>query len=452
MGEYERTVDATLGALSAAQPKLQAMAVPVDAVARAEARHRDALASCGVHLGPLHGLPIVAKDIIDVAGFPTQAGSACRHAAAPADNDAAVVRQLRAAGAVVVAKSKTVEFAFGGWGTNDSQGTPKNPWSEVHHTPGGSSSGTGVLVGAGLVPAGLGTDTGGSVRIPAAFCGTVGLKTSVGLVSRAGVVPLSTSLDSVGPLSDTVRRSAEMLAAMQGEDPADPSTRGIPPVDPLAQLGRGLAGLRLGRVADDQLVTMTNDIADAFNQAANMLVAAGATLVPFRFPRGFLELQEFANRIIASEAYFHHQALVDDPASKLNAPTRNRMMTGRTMSARDRIEAERMQVADTADFLAAMDRLDALVLPTTPHPAVPLSSADENVYSTSLFTRFANYFTLAALAVPIGLTPAGLPTSLQIAVRRFDDPLALRIGAAFEAERGPFPPPKTFTSLLGEGA
>lgn len=435
------TVARTLSAIEAAEPRLNATVAVLRDVALAEAAHRDALAKAGVNLGPLHGVPIAVKDIIDVAGTPTSAGTAARKAPPPAARDACVVARLRAAGAIVVAKTKTVEFAYGGWGTNDSQGTPHNPWHEEPHAPGGSSSGTGVLVGAGLVPAGLGTDTGGSVRIPAAFCGTVGLKTSVGRVSRAGVVPLSTQLDSVGPLTDTVERAAQMLAVMQGEDPADPSTIGIPMIDPMAELERGVAGLTIGVVAADQLQDMTEEVAHAFAIAVKELEAAGARTLPFRLPRTFLEMQTFATRIIASDAYAEHHALVDDPAAPLNTATRKRLTVGRNVSARQRIEAERAQTLHMAEFDAAMDRLDAILLPTAPHVSIPLRAVDEDNFSMSLYTRLANYISLAALSVPSGIAPSGLPTSLQIVTRRFEDALALRIGRSFELARGPFPAP-----------
>jgi len=429
-------------ALREAQPRAHACAAIPGDVVEAEAVHRDALSAAGVSLGPLHGLPIVVKDIIDVAGLPTKAGSATRPGPAPAKGDATVVAKLRAAGAITVAKTHTVEFAFGGWGTNASQGTPRNPWKpDEPHTPGGSSSGTGVAVGGRYVAAGLGTDTGGSVRIPAAFCGCVGLKTSIGLVSRAGVVPLSDTFDTIGPLTDTVRRAAEMLDAMQGEDRADPATLGISRSDPLSGLERGIDGLRLAVLPDEALSECMPEVRASFAAALGQLRDAGAVIVPVALPKSFAEYQRHATAIISSDAYAFHAALADSNEAPLNDTTRMRMIMGRDMSARDRVDAQRARQADIADFLTALDRADALVLPTAPVTAIPLSGVDENNYVMSLYTRIGNYLDLAGLSVPIGLTPGGLPTSLQILVRRFDDPLALRIGHAFEAVRGPFPAP-----------
>lgn len=428
--------------LEAAQPKLHAAALIAGDIVKTEGRHRDELAAAGVNLGPLHGLPIVVKDIIDVAGMPTKAGSATRPNPVNAASDANVVARLRAAGSITVAKTNTVEFAFGGWGTNASQGTPVNPWKpDVPHTPGGSSSGTGVAVGGGFVKAGLGTDTGGSVRIPAAFCGCVGHKTSIGLVSRAGVVSLSDTFDTIGPLTDSVRRAAEMLAVMQGEDRDDPSTIGVTRADPLADLTRGLSGLRIGRLSDAGLVDATGAVRSSFDDAIKLFEAHGVTPTPFDLPRDFADYQVAATSIIASDAYATHALLADSNEAPLNDTTRMRMLVGRDMTARDRVGAQRTREADIAAFLATFDRLDALIMPTAPVTAIPTAEADENNYAMSLYTRVSNYLGLAALSVPVGLTEEGLPTSLQIIVRHLDDPLALRIGQAFEDARGHFPAP-----------
>ena len=313
-------------ALAAAQGRLGISAQICGDVVEAEVQHRAALTEAGCTLGPLHGLPIVVKDIIDLAGHPTRAGSALRTEQPAATADANVVARLRAAGAITVAKSKTVEFAFGGWGTNASQGTPNNPWKpDEPHTPGGSSSGTGAAVGGRFVPAGLGTDTGGSVRIPAAFCGCVGLKTSIGMVSRSGVVPLSDSFDTVGPLTDTVQRAAEMLEAMMGEDRTDPTTVGRSRGDPLARLDRGIQGLRIGVIQDDALHQAKPDVMVAFHDAQRMLAEAGATLVPFSLPKDFATYQGLATAIISSDAYAFHAEMADSNATPLNDTTRTRM-------------------------------------------------------------------------------------------------------------------------------
>ena len=442
VSEYE-SVQTVLEQIKRHEPKLQAVAELLEAPAKAEAAHRAALAAEGARVGPLHGMPIVVKDIIDVAGVPTRSGSLTRAENPPCERDAPVVAALRGAGAIPVAKSNTVEFAIGGWGTNQTVGTPRNPWDlKTHRIPGGSSSGTGVLVGAGLVPGGLGTDTGGSVRLPAAFCGCVGLKTSIGLVSRAGVTPLSDTLDTVGPLTSSVRLAAEMLDVMQGPDPADPTTLDAPHTSPLRHLEKGISGLRFGRIAADAMPHLSLEMSEAFEAALAQLHVLGATIVDCSLPMPFDEYQRVGGLISATEAYATYAEMVDDAAAPMAMPNRRRMARGKDVTAWERIRIERDRARAIADVDAVMDTLDAIVLPTTPFTAIPVDDVDEDDMSYGNHSRFVNYLELAGLSVPMSLTPGGLPTSLQIVVRRYDDPLALRIGAAFEQARGAFPKPQ----------
>lgn len=444
----EKTVQSTIDAIRAHEPNLKAVVRMLADTALAESHRCDALAAQGASAGSLHGLPIVVKDIIDVGGQPTQSGSLTRADIQPARIDAPVVAALRGAGAIPVAKTNTVEFAIGGWGTNETVGTPVNPWDlATHRVPGGSSSGTGVLVGAGLVPAGLGTDTGGSVRIPAAFCGCVGLKTSIGLVSRAGVTPLSDTLDTVGPLAHSVELAARMLAVMQGPDDADPTTLGVTARCPLRDLDRGIQNLRLARIKAEQLPHMTADVAQAFETALDQLREAGATITEVELPLALDDYQHLGGIISAAEGYATYADIVDNPNSHMAAANRMRMARGRDISAAELIRIQRERSRAVLDFDAVIDRADAIVLPTAAFAAIPIADVDEADMRMSSHTRFGNYLELAALAVPMSLTPAGLPTSLQIVTRRFDDPLALRIGAAFEEVRGPFPRPKLVKPL-----
>lgn len=422
--------------------ELKALVSTLDETALSAARHADGVAAAGGTTGGLHGLPFVVKDIIDIAGQQTRSGSLTRAEQPLAEADAPVVAALRGAGAIPIAKTNTVEFAIGGWGTNETVGTPVNPWDlKTPRVPGGSSSGTGVLVGAGLVPAGLGTDTGGSVRIPAAFCGCVGLKTSIGLVSRAGVTPLSDTLDTVGPLTDTVERAARMLAVMQGPDAADATTLGVTARCPLSELDRGIQGLRLARIETDHMPHLTHEVAEAFDAALDQLREAGATITTCELPLALDDYQHLGGIISATEAYATYQDIVDNPNSHMAAPNRTRMARGADVSAAELIRIRRDRARAIADFEAIIDRADAIILPTAAFAAIPIADVDETNMRMSSHTRFANYLELAGLAVPMSLTPGGLPTSLQIVVRRFDDPLALRIGQAFEKVRGAFPRP-----------
>src|SRR5262249_17769747 len=234
-----------LARIDALDPRLHAFIAVSRERALAEARAAESALKGGQDLGPLPGNPSAAKDLYDVRGLPTTAGTRLL-AGNVARADCTVVGKLAAAGMVLVGKTYTVQFAFGGVGINHDQGTPHNPWHREPHAPGGSSSGTAVAVAAGLVPMALGSDTGGSVRIPAALCGVVGLKTTVGRISRAGVYPLSRTLASVGPLTRTVRDAALAYQALQGVDFADETTVGVAPHDALRGLEDGVRGLRIG--------------------------------------------------------------------------------------------------------------------------------------------------------------------------------------------------------------
>lgn len=436
-------IEKTLDGLEAADKKLHALTQITRDTALAEARLADARTAAGADHGLLHGLPVAIKDIADVEGLVSGCGSLTRKQAEPAHRDAHVVTKLRAAGAVVTGKTHTVEYAFGGYGTNVTVGTPWNPWDlKTHRIPGGSSSGTGSIVGSGLLPGGLGTDTGGSVRIPAALCGCVGLKTSIGMIGRSGIAPLSQTLDTAGPLACDVTTAARMFAAMIGHDPDDPSTEDFRPIDPLRDLERGVAGLRIGRISDADLTLATDEVkADLANSAA-MLEKLGARIEPFKMPQSFESCTRATGVIIASEGYANWRALIDDPKSGMADPIRSRFLGGKTITAPDYLDVMRAREKSIDTFLAAMDRLDALILPTIPFPAMPVAEVDENQSPMAHFTRWGNLLALCGLAVPTALSKDKLPMSLQIIVRRFDDALALRIGRAFEKARGAFPQPK----------
>src|SRR5215813_1574479 len=252
----------------------------------------------GQDLGPLHGIPYAVKDLIDVQGLPTTAGSNLLLDNI-ASTDATVVRRLTQAGMVLLGKANTVQFAFGAPGVNHHQGTPHNPWHATPHVPGGSSNGSGVAVGAGLVPVALGTDTGGSVRIPAALCGTVGLKTTVGQVSRAGVFPLSWTFDSVGPLTRSVKDAALVYQALQGEDPADESTLGTAPhEDVLTGLRDGVRGLRLAFAETLFWDEVDREVAQAVRTCGDVRANLGAHVTSIAFPEAAEATEANSNGII----------------------------------------------------------------------------------------------------------------------------------------------------------
>ena len=240
-------VDGLLERIRAADPKLHAFVEVYAEDARFAAEAADKAIRSGHSIGPLHGIPIALKDLIEIEGKVTTGGSLVWRDR-QSRCTATLARRLIAAGLIVIGKTHTVEFAMGGWGTNQHRGTPWNPWDpKTAHTPGGSSSGSGVAVAAGLAPWAVGTDTGGSVRLPASWCGLSGLKTTIGRVSTYGILPLSPTLDTPGPLARSVEDAALLYQVMQGPDALDPRTRGITPIDPLPMLRRGIRGLRLAR-------------------------------------------------------------------------------------------------------------------------------------------------------------------------------------------------------------
>ncbi|GJD37261.1 amidase [Methylobacterium aerolatum] len=423
-------VEAMIDRIARLDPTLHAFTEVFADDARLAAEGAERAIRSGHAVGPLHGVPVVLKDLIDLRGRITMGGSAAyrdRRAA----HTATVARRLIAQGMIVLGKTHTVEFAYGGWGTNPRLGTPRNPWDpEVARTPGGSSSGTGVAVAARMAPWGLGTDTGGSVRLPAAFCGLTGLKVTVGRVSTHGIAPLAATFDTPGPLARTVEDAALLYEAMAGPDPLDPLTRGVPPVEPWSPRHRGVRGLRLARMPEAEREGVAPAMLAAYDAALAVLEGEGATLVeialPFRFA-DFLAMSAVTN----AEAYFVNRALAEDPAAPLGEAVRARVLAGASVTAQDYLATQARRAELGLRFAEAMEGIDALLTPTTETAAIPLAEVDED-HLPARFTRFGNLLGLCALALPDGFTEEGLPLSLQIVCRSYDEATALRVGHAYQ--------------------
>ena len=415
--------------------RLGAFVTVVPEHALEQARHHDAMARLGVPDGPLAGMVVAVKDIIDVAGLPTGGGSLTRANAAPAARDATVVQRLRAAGAVVVGKTHTVEYAFGGWGINVSLGTPLNPWDLNNpRAPGGSSSGSGVAVAAGLVPAALGTDTGGSVRLPASFCGVVGLKTTAGLLPNHGVLPLSTRFDTVGPLTRTVAGATRLLAALVGEDAHRLVGGAALSEEPASVLARGIAGQRIGVLSAPD-ATLHPDTRRVFEETQRLLESLGASLLPVSLPRPITTYAANFGMMTALHGYREYGALAEAEPNALGAPVRRRMLGGREVTATWLLAELERQARDIAAIGDLFADIDALLTPTTATPAPLLNDCDEDS-SPAIFTRFVNYLDLAAISLPMGLSAQGMPIGMQIAVPGFHEMRALAIATALESMRG----------------
>ncbi len=400
-------VDALLDRIGALEPKLQAFTEVFGADARLAAEGADRAIRSGHAVGPLHGVPVVLKDLIDLEGRITMGGSAA-HRARRAERTATIARRLIGKGMIVLGKTHTVEFAYGGWGTNQHLGTPWNPWDpQTPRTPGGSSSGTGVAVAARMAPWGIGTDTGGSVRLPASFCGLTGLKVTVGRISTWGIVPLSTTLDTPGPLARTAEDAALLYEAISGPDPLDPTTRGIQPDAPWPMLNRGVRGLRLGRMPVVEREGVDPATLAAYDAALDVLAGQGAEIVDIALPFRFSDCVAMS-AIANAEAYCVNGALAEDPAAPLGDAVRARILAGANVSAQEYLGTLHRRAEMKLHYASALAGIDALLTPTTESAAVALSAVDE-AHLPSRFTRFGNLLDLCALAIPNGATASGLP-------------------------------------------
>lgn len=392
----------------------------------------------GTYRGPLHGIPIALKDLVMTRGIRTTCGSRILGDWVP-DTDATVVRRLAEAGAILLGKLNLHEFAYGPTGVNPHYGTSRNPW-DPSRMPGGSSSGSGVAVAAGLCAGALGTDTGGSVRIPAALCGIVGLKPTYGRVSRAGVIPLAWSLDHVGPMTRTVTDAALLLQVLAGRDPADPTTADIPVPDYRRAMEGEIRGLRLGLPKDLFFERLDPEVRAAVLAAARSLEGLGACVEEIPLPR-IPHAGPASFAIIASEATAYHEPYLKTRAAEYGADVRSRLTTGQFVLASQYLKAQRARRVLRADVDAALTRVHALLLPTTPIPAPRLDAREVTADGVTedvrwwlvRCTRPINVTGHPALSVPCGLTAGGLPIGLQLVGRQFDEATLLRIGRAFEA-------------------
>jgi aspartyl-tRNA(Asn)/glutamyl-tRNA(Gln) amidotransferase subunit A len=424
-------VDAYLARIEAHEPKLQAFVEVYAEDARLAAEAADKAIRSGHVVGPLHGIPIALKDLIEIEGRIVTGGCEVWRSR-KATRTATLARRLIAQGIIVLGKTHTVEFAMGGWGTNTRLGTPWNPWDPTRkRTPGGSSSGSGVAVAAGLAPWAVGTDTGGSVRLPASWCGITGLKTTVGRVSTYGVLPLSPTLDTPGPMARSVEDAALLYAAMQSPDPLEPRTECLPYTDPMPALRRGVRGLRLARMPESERQYSSGDVLAAYDASIAELEGLGAEIVAVDMPFGFTDVAALNLRIMQAESYTILHELIDDPDAPLDEHVRPRIAAGRTITARAYIEALQQREAMKLQFAAALDGIDALLTPTTMTTALPLDEVDQTK-APAHYTRFGNFLDLCGLALPNGFGQDGLPTSLQIICRAYDEATALRVGWAYQ--------------------
>ncbi|RED38442.1 aspartyl/glutamyl-tRNA(Asn/Gln) amidotransferase subunit A [Rhodopseudomonas thermotolerans] len=428
---------ACLDRIAQAQPKLNAfMAIePESALAAADAADA-ALAKRGVK-GPLHGVPLAHKDMYYETGFVVTCGSKIRRDFVATTTSTALQR-LKDAGQVRLGSLQMSEFAYGPTGHNAHYGAVRNPWG-LDHITGGSSSGSGSAVAARLSFAALGSDTGGSIRMPAHFCGVTGLKTTVGLVSRAGAMPLSHSLDTVGPLARTAEDCALLTGLMAGADPADPTASHRPVPDYLAATRQSLHGISIGIPKSFYVDDLDPEVARVLDDTKSALTREGARVVEVELPDQ-RQLSAAAQLVLAVEAAGFHGGWMRERPQDYGPQVLMRLQNALAIPAVTYLEAMRWRGVALAEFVAAVAGVDAVLAPVSPVPAPTIAESDVGnslnaeavIQRLTRFTRPINYLGLPSLALPCGFSKAGLPIGLQLIGRPFDEAVLLRIGAGWQ--------------------
>jgi aspartyl-tRNA(Asn)/glutamyl-tRNA(Gln) amidotransferase subunit A len=424
--------------------KLRAFIHVDEAGALQAARRLEAEQRRGARCGPLHGVPLAFKDLCFIRGLPTSCGTRTSEYFI-AEQDCTAVARLAAAGAVTLGKLNMTELAMGPFGDNAHHGHAQNPW-RAGHCSGGSSSGSAVAVAAQLALGALGTDTGGSIRLPAAACGIVGLKPTYGRVSRAGVMPLSWSNDHVGPMARTVRDCALLLQVVAGQDPLDATSSSQPVPDYLSSLGgspspgEGLRGLRVGVPENFFFRGIHAEVEAAVRKAAEVIGELGARVSMVRLPDP-QTMSDVCNIVSRAEGSTIHARLLRERPGEVQPVVRARLELGMRVPAYDYLQALRLRARLTRAFIAEVfGEVDLLVAPVIPEPAPPLSHATEGPVQElvarqrrfSSLTRPFNGLGLPALSLPCGFSSVGLPLALQIVGRPFGEPTVLRAGDAYQ--------------------
>jgi len=426
-------VESVLGRLDAVEPKIGAFACVTGELAHEAAKTAERDIANGKYRGSLHGIPVGVKDLYDTAGVASTSSSKVRAERVP-DADAAIVDRLLSAGMVMVGKTHTHEFAYGAITP-----TTRNPW-DTSRIPGGSSGGSAAAVAAGVCTVGMGTDTAGSIRIPASLCGTVGLKPTYGRTSRRGVASLSWSLDHAGPLTRNVRDAALVLGVIAGYDRLDPACVDVPVPDYTADLDRGVAGLRIGIPTNYYFDRVSADVDRAVHNAIAVLEGLGAQLREVTIP--------YADAVLAAEwgilmpeASAYHQQALRESAELYEPDVRLFLEAGEFILATDYIKALRVRTLMQQAWAAMFTDVDVVLAPCMPVAAPeagatevkwPDGTAEDSTMALVRLTSPGNLTGLPTLSVPVGFDAAGLPLGMQIIGRPFDEQTILRVGQAYE--------------------
>ena len=407
--------------------------------ATAQAKIAELELASGIDRGPLHGIPYAVKDLYHIAGFPTMAGTELLKNNVQT-KDAFVISRLREAGAVLLGKTHTVQFAYGGVGVNGQLGTPHNPWCKEAFIPGGSSSGSGVSVGAGMIPMALGSDTGGSVRIPASFNGVTGLKTTVGQVSRSGVFPLSWSLDSVGPLTRNAHDAALVYQALAKKDEDDPSMSAYRKVDEFNDQKHNFEGFKIAFPSDIFRDDCDREVAEALDEAKHLIGKLGAHIVSEEFTaaREAVKLNP-KGLVIAAEAYYSNRQIVDTHFDALDPIVAHRIIKGKDVTATEYLDITRglQEVRKISE--AFFEVCDAIIVPTVmiaPRRLSEVKDSIEMYAKTNLQclrnTAIGNILNLSGVSIPCGYSKDGLPIGLMIYGKSFDEMKILSMAHAYQ--------------------
>jgi aspartyl-tRNA(Asn)/glutamyl-tRNA(Gln) amidotransferase subunit A len=407
--------------------------------ARAAARAAEARVNARETLGPLHGVPIGLKDLYCTKGVKTTGGSRILGNWMPTE-DATVVTRLAAAGGIMLGKLNMHEFAYGPEGLNAHYGTPWNPWDRTtHRICGGSSSGSGAAVAAGLCAGALGSDTGGSIRIPSSLCGLTGLKPTYGRVSRAGALPLAWSLDHVGPMCRSAADCALMLGAMAGYDPRDPSTSVLPVPDYAAALTGQVTGLRIGLLGRFFLESAGAPQRQATEQAVKTLEGLGASVREITLEQ-MKHAAAASAAVISAESYAYHEPWLRTRATEYGPDVRERLLVGAFVSGSEYLKGQRVRRLIRDEVDRVLGDVDVLIAPTLPIAAVPVGAREVDIDgkpqpvrpSLVRYTRPFNVSGHPVASVPCGFTVDGLPIGMQVIGRTFDEATVLRLADAYQ--------------------
>jgi len=428
----EELTQAHLGRISVLESKLNCFITHTPEVALKRARELDTEIKNGISRSPLHGIPIALKDLFETRGIPTTAGSLFFNDWVPED-DGVVVERLNTAGAVNLGKLNMHEIALGVTNNNPHYGACHNPW-DLERTPGGSSGGSGSALAAGLCMGSMGSDTGGSIRIPASLSGVVGLKPTFGRVSLRGVVPLSWNLDHPGPMARRVEDTVLLLQVIAGYDPEDPVSVDMDVPDYPAQLNGNVRGWRVALAEDPFFSKADADVLAAVRAAAEVFASLGAQISPVEFPGAYEAAKDNGLMVTSDAAAFHQERLTDLP-EKFGEDVRQRLEIGAAYTSSEYSLARRNQTVLRRKFEQFFNEYDLLLTATTPI-AAPLLDGPDAVEQARTLTRFTapfNFSGFPAISLPCGFTDQGLPIGLQIVTRLWGEAALLRAAQAYES-------------------